>query len=63
MIQPKKRFRVEMMIGDQLVPSSTIRSDLTEDKANILARRLTKDAHKSIRYITLPEIEKEQDSH
>ena len=52
----KQRFMVVRTIDGVEVPSSTVRSDLTEVKANTIARKLSKDAHKSIKYVVKPEI-------
>lgn len=52
----KQRFMIVRTIDGVEIPSSNIKSDLSEDRANVLARRLSKGAHESIRYVVKPEI-------
>lgn len=56
MIQVKRRFMVVRTINGKRVPSSTIKSDLTESQANILVRKLKRGAHESVDFVVVPEI-------
>jgi hypothetical protein len=50
------RFRVDMTIDGVTVPSSTVKSNLSHNQAEIVAKRLNRNCHPSIVWIIVESV-------